>query len=152
MAPPTKPTELRVLDGTFRKDRHKVSPAAEVLTDVPDPPTDLSDFGQLEWIEKGDILKSHGLLQPRYLECLKRFCMAAEQYEMAKRVVDGLGDKRFFQTEKGFIVAHPALKDMKDWDAKCKLYLTEMGMTPGSSGKMPSSGPTKSAVKSRSRA
>lgn len=154
MAPPIKPSELRLLDGTFRGDRHSVSPAVEVLGSIPEPPAGLNDTGSQEWREKAEVLKSHGLLQPRYLECLRRYCLAYEQFELLKLIVDDLtaDGERFITTEKGFVVAHPALKDLKDWDAKCKQYLTEMGLTPSSSGKTASTTPTKQGVKSRSRA
>src|SRR5690349_8932652 len=128
MAPRPKPTEMRILEGTFRADRHVEVPVAAALSEVPPPPEDLNKHGQREWADKGAILLSCGLLQVRYLECLKRYCFASEQFAAAKRAAKkaaAAGDR--FIMARGSLVVHPSVREMKEWDIRCKQWLTEMG-------------------------
>ena len=52
MARPRKPTELHLLEGTFRPDRHGEKPEATPATDPPTPMRKLSRRKQQVWDEK----------------------------------------------------------------------------------------------------
>lgn len=147
--PKSIPAEIHKLVGTFRADRHGEGVVGDVFDVVPEPPESLGDVGRGKWVEKGEQLRQLGLLEARYLDCLERYCIACDQFAIAKAQVEE--GPRYITTEKGFVVAHPALKDMKDWDGIAKRYLVEMGQTPSSANGVAVQ-PKKSGVQTRKRA
>lgn len=143
------PAEIHKLEGTYRAHRHEAGCAVDILPQIPPPPETLGEVGREAWIRKGADLQQLNLLEVRYLDCLERYCIACDQFAIAKAAVE-VGP-RYITTDKGFIVAHPALKDMKDWDGIAKRYLVEMGQTPSSASGVASK-PQKASVLTRKRA
>ncbi len=147
--PKAIPAEIQKISGTFHAYRHESGVAGDVLQAMPEPPETLGDVGRAKWVEKGEHLRSLNLLEVRYLDCLERYCIACDQFAVAKAAVE-VGP-RYITTDKGFIVAHPALKDMKDWDGIAKRYLVEMGQTPSSASGV-AAAPAKANISTRKRA
>ncbi len=72
---PPKPTQLKVLQGTYRPDRAN---PGEIFPDAPNdlaPPEWLSERAQAKWNELAPMLASNGLLTECDLDTLALYCV-----------------------------------------------------------------------------
>ena len=75
-----KPTELKILSGSFREDRDHVDVRTE--TDLPDKietPGHLGSAGKKQWRKLIKLLKEEELLKKVDLGCLEACCMAYDE-------------------------------------------------------------------------
>ncbi len=82
---PSKPTSLKVLDGTYRKDRHgeiEKEPETRILESVPAAPDELDERGIHHWNEAGGLLLEMGILTTAELPSLLHYARTqSEIYE-----------------------------------------------------------------------
>lgn len=82
--PAPKPTELKVLQGTYRPDRAR----GEVFPDPPpslDPPAFLNGSAKDKWREFAPMLERNGLLTECDLDTLAVYCQTWARYVEAER-------------------------------------------------------------------
>lgn len=128
-----KPSNLKILQGTARKDRmNKRVP--NVKTKIPSFPTGLPKMAKTEWDRISKELFDLGMLTEIDRAALVAYCVVWARWLAAERdikkaglvvsVVDSQGRKQKRQ--------NPYLKIAESSLAILKSYLTEFGMTPSS--------------------
>lgn len=79
---PAKPTPLKVLDGTYREDRHgpvDAEPTTRILESVPVAPDGLSARGIHHWNEAGGLLLEMGILTTAELPSLLHYARTQQE-------------------------------------------------------------------------
>ena len=135
-----KPAELRVLEGTFRKDRHGGAPG--VVTGFPEAPGCLSEaerqlwetFPKPAWIGQTDVVAVHAAVS--IYERILRNQKAQQATETAgnpltlKYTVDGDGNRTAEPKENPLIT-----QELKLW-GRLMSVLATLGLTPADRAKM----------------
>jgi hypothetical protein len=135
-----KPTELKVLEGTFRKDRHAGAPG--VVTGFPEAPGCLTDaeqklwawFPKPAWIGQTDVVAVHAAVS--VYERILRNQAAQSATETAgsplsiKYTMDGDGNKSAEPKENPLIT-----QELKLW-GRLMSILGTLGLTPSDRAKM----------------
>ncbi|KAA9357224.1 phage terminase small subunit P27 family [Larkinella humicola] len=102
MARPPKPTAVKVLEGTYRKDRaihDEVEP--ELLGDIPDPPDGLEELAVKEWYTVCRWLHSVGNLASTDLSLVAIYCNEIANYWEYDAIVKAKGSVIVFKDEVG---------------------------------------------------
>ena len=111
--------KLKVLTGTFRKDRATEGmPQYELISDFPDPPLILNPDGVEMWNKLGSQLVATKVLQTVDLYILEQLCFAWQKFRQ--------------KAKAGADITAAENNAMKS-------LFTEFGMTPASRGKVASS-------------
>jgi P27 family predicted phage terminase small subunit len=104
--PAPTPAAIRMLEGTYREDRHGA--AVRVREGVPAKPEWLGDISSTVWDERIDeCLETPGLLSPMDGPALALYCDAWQQFHDAKAIIDKQGMVAI--SEKGAEYQHPAV-------------------------------------------
>lgn len=133
MANKPKPKELKVLQGTFRKDRETVENAPEykAIKKVPDAPLSIRGIPELEkkWKEIGDLLVESGVLKHTDIDILESYCLAWYSVVLAsKDVIDeGVTIK---DPIDGSIKKNPASTALFQAQAEHRQLSTLLGLNP----------------------
>jgi P27 family predicted phage terminase small subunit len=131
--PPKKPTNLKLIQGTFRKDRvagHEPQPEIE----IPPVPAHLSDEAKVEWGRVSQELYQLGLLSRIDRAALAAYCECWSDWVEASRLCatkDGQ-DRKVIKTAAGNFVENPYYSIKKRSAELMHKFLTEFGMTPAS--------------------
>ena len=146
MANPKKPTQLKVIHGTFRKDRApKKEPEPKKVTVVPRPPAHLTKYGKKLWKSLAAELVEKGVLTVVDLPALEVCCDAYGIYRAAKEAVfqpvDPVTRKKGKRTLAEYLrgknsQTHPEYTAMTRAFYFFKAYLIEFGLTPSSRSKL----------------
>lgn len=146
MANPRKPTQTKIIHGTFRKDRApKHEPQPERVLGIPRPPAYLSKYAKKAWKALAGELVEKGILTVIDTLALEACCEAYGQYRLAHeavfRPVDPETGKRGKRTFAEYMEGRnsqtmPEYTAMKGAWATFKSYLIEFGMTPASRTKL----------------
>jgi P27 family predicted phage terminase small subunit len=146
--PPKKPTQLKVIEGTFRKDRARAKePKPE--TAVPEAPSHLSDEARVEWDRISIELAKLGLLSRIDRAALAAYCECwADWVNASKRCVGADGkdlkviktgekirydkDGNIVEKSGGNFIENPYYTIKKRSAELMHKFLTEFGMTPAS--------------------
>jgi P27 family predicted phage terminase small subunit len=146
MANPRKPTQMKIIQGTFRKDRApKKEPQPEKVLEIPRPPSHLSKYAKKAWKYIAGELVEKGILTIIDTLALEACCEAYGQYRLAYeavfRPVDPETGKKGKRTFADYMRGRnsqtmPEYVSMKGAWATFKSYLTEFGMTPASRTKL----------------
>lgn len=141
-----KPTQAKIIQGTFRKDRApKKEPEPEKVSEVPKPPAYLSKYAKKAWKALAEELVKKGILTVIDNLALEVCCEAYGQYRLAYeavfRPVDPKTGKRGKRTFAEYMRGRnsqtmPEYTSMKRAWATFKGYLTEFGLTPASRTKL----------------
>lgn len=143
---PCKPTQLKVIQGTYRKDRAAANePQPEKVSNVPKPPAYLTKYAKTLWVSLATELTEQGILTKIDIPALEACCEAYGQYRAAheavfhphdpdtgkriKRTLEEYMDKRNSQTMPEYTAMTKAFNLFKT-------YLIEFGMTPASRGRI----------------
>ena len=131
--PPKKPTNLKLLQGTFRNDR-AVENEPKPKTAIPPVPPHLSDEGKVEWGRVSQELYSLGLLSNVDRAALAAYCEAwADFVESSKLCRTEAGqDRKVVKTNNGNFIENPYYTIKKRSMEIMHKFLTEFGMTPAS--------------------
>jgi P27 family predicted phage terminase small subunit len=131
--PPKKPTSLKLLQGTFRRDRAPSNePKPEIA--IPDVPPHLSAEAQAEWVRVSHDLVKLGLLSKIDRAALSAYCEAWSDFVDATRLCstqDGK-DRKVLITKEGNVIENPYFSIKKRTMEIMHKFLIEFGMTPAS--------------------
>lgn len=125
--PPKKPTALKVLEGTYRKDR---APKNEVMPDVavPDCPDWLPAEAKREWGRIVPHLERHGLISHMDRAALAAYCEAYATWRAASEALQEHGMTQ--TTETGYIAPRPEVGIRNNAWRTMKQYLALFGLSP----------------------
>ena len=128
---PRTPTKLKILRGTFRKDRApKREPNPRSTKRVPAPPSYLGTVAKAEWRAVAAELHRQGLLTRVDRSVLASYCQMHAREQACGKVVDEMGTT--FMTEKGYVVQRPEVAMEQKYAALKKQFAAEFGFTPSS--------------------
>lgn len=145
MAPrgrPRVPREVKVIRGTFRKDRnpeHEMEPSK--VPEVPKPPSYLGKYAKKLWKQLAPELYDAGILTVVDLPALEMCCDAYGQFRELRdaihRPLDPDTGKKGKRTLAEYMLGQnsqtmPEYTNMKSAFQTFKSYLTEFGFTPAS--------------------
>lgn len=129
---PPKPRALKLLQGTFRKERALSEP--EPTREIPPVPGHLSDEAKVEWGRVSQELYSLGLLTRIDRGALAAYCEAWSDWVEATRMcatTDGK-DRKVIKTAAGNFIENPYYSIKKRAAELMHKFMTEFGMTPAS--------------------
>ena len=143
---PKKPTKLKLIQGTFRKDRTvKNEPQPKSVIEIPRPPSYLSKYAKKMWKALVGELVHKGILTMVDLHALEVCCETYGQYRLAHeavfRPIDPETGKRTKRTLAEYMKGRnsqttPEYTAMTKAFTSFKGYLAEFGLTPASRGKL----------------
>ena len=125
--PAPKPTSLKLIQGTYRKDRAAPNePQPE--PGVPTCPAHLKGEARREWKRIAPVLQSMGVLTKADRPSLAGYCSAWEDYVESDKILRKEG--RFVQSPNGFPMQHPAVNAKAKALTLMKQYLALFGLSP----------------------
>ena len=128
-----KPTILKKLSGTLRKDRTNASePKPEPL--LPASPSHLSKEARKYWKESYKLLSDTGILTKTDEDSLALFCETKARWIHAKERL--AKDGPVIIAQSGFPVQNPYLQIMNKAHEQMMKLLVEFGMTPAARTKV----------------
>jgi len=143
---PRKPTDLKLLQGTYRKDRSPANePKPEKVSLPPKPPSYLTKWAKKLWKSLAVELTEKGILTTIDTPALEACCEAYGQYRAAHEAVfrpqDPKTGKRIKRTLQEYMKGRnsqtmPEYTTMTKAFNTFKAYLIEFGMTPASRGRI----------------
>jgi len=131
---PSKPTALKKLQGTYRKDRapkNELQPTIEVGLEAP---SELNEWGLKLWNDIANEYLKVGLITKLDISSLMAVCMEWGVYCEAMDLLSAQGLQ--VTDEKGNLQTNPARKIASDAFKNCKSMCIEFGMTPASRTKI----------------
>lgn len=128
---PPKPTNLHVLHGTARKDRHgnRIEPEPEVITEIPEAPESLREPGVKCWDKTAKILLGVKVLTDADLDTLESYCIAYQTMLEANSDLDRDGLTQMNPTS-GLLSPHPSVNIMNKAQAELRQTGTLLGLSP----------------------
>ena len=124
-----KPTALKALQGTLRKDRtNGDEPEPEPLQ--PDPPVHLSKEAKQYWKETFKLLAGVGVLTEMDADSLSLYCESKARWVHAKKQIEK--DGLVIVAQSGFPVQSPWLQIANKAHEQMLKISAEFGMTPSS--------------------
>lgn len=138
--PAAKPTALKVLDGTYREDRHGGDVHAPV--GAPLKPDWLGDIAARVWDERVEQLMSvPGLLSPLDGPALATYCHAWQRFHDAQKEIEANGSITCV-SEKGGEYMHPAVATQHKAIELIAKIGAKFGMTPSDRAGLKATGQT----------
>lgn len=127
---PRKPSHLKMVDGTHRKDREADNPPDPV--GLPGKPEFADELASKKWDALFPVLDRMGILSEADGEALARLCEWHAVYERACSALASYGADLTFTTENGYEAQRAEFGIMaKAWDKLGGLY-TRFGLDPSS--------------------
>lgn len=142
MGAPRKPTPLKVLHGTNRKDR--ANPKEPKPADLPKdatPPEWLTTRGKEAWTDILPILRGLGVMTVADPVALALLCDALAEYVDARAVVRVEGATYWTEGKSTMLRARPEVTIASDAWRRAKVMLTEFGLTPASRARVSGAAP-----------
>ncbi|MDA0780663.1 MAG: phage terminase small subunit P27 family [Rickettsiales bacterium] len=136
-----KPTNLKVVQGTFRKDRSNPNePKPEPVKKVPPPPAWLDEEGRKEWKRVAKELFNMGLLTPVDMTALEAYCTVYSRWKKAEEDIDKTGITFTYINREGVEMRrkNPSIAIADESMKLMRSFLSEFGMTPSSRSKVSS--------------
>ena len=121
------PSNMHLLHGTHRGDRHGGGLAVKIIN--PDPPFGLPAAAEAEWRKMAPVLSGYRLLSDLDLTALEAYCRVYARWLEAERLLDKSGELVFttqtgYQTQSAYLnIINQCLKQMQS-------LMAEFGMTP----------------------
>jgi len=131
--PTGKSTSLKLLQGTYRKDRDK---GEEVVatTSIPQCPSFLKGEARREWKRITPELEILGLISKLDLAALAAYCSNWKMFVEADKAINTEGLTCI--NPRGQLVARPEIAIRHRAMSQMRAFLIEFGMTPVSRGKV----------------
>lgn len=143
MARPRKPTHLKLVSGTARKDR--LTPGEPKLPTVALPcPEHLSSKAKSAWGRVAPMLHRMGVLTEADALALEQLCGAYATILHCQAVLADYGDLSYASAKPDggtMRRPHPEVAILADADRRFRLYLNDFGMSPSSRGRVSANGP-----------
>lgn len=134
MARPRKPTHLKLVAGTARKDR--LTPGEPKLPPAALPcPEHLSSKARGAWDRVAPLLHRMGVLTEADALALEQLCGAYATILHCQAVLAEFGDLSYASAKPDggtMRRPHPEVAILADADRRFRLYLTDFGLTPSS--------------------
>lgn len=129
--PAAKPTALKVIEGTFRKDRAPKNEAKPAVK-APSCPRWLHREAKREWRRIVPELLTLGLLSQIDRAALAAYCEAYAEWWEADRTIREEGRYQTFITKTGseYRQVHPAVGVKNNAIDRMRRFASEFGMTP----------------------
>ena len=129
--PPKKPTNLKLIQGTFRKDRAAPN-EAQPESAIPPVPAHISDEAKVEWERISQELLQLGLLSRIDRAALAAYCESWSDWVDASRACSTSEgkDRKVIKTQSGNYIENPYYTIKKRSMEIMHKFLTEFGMTP----------------------
>ncbi len=133
-----KPPELKIVQGTFRKDRDGKKPTKRKKLTKMTPPYFLDEEAKKEWKRIAQPLVDMGLLDEFGLMGLAAYCTNFSRWIAAEKDIDehgrsyttvGRNGEKMRRQNPDVAIANEAMKLMKG-------FLSEFGMTPATRSKV----------------
>jgi len=130
-----KPTHLKLVTGTIRKDRRNKA-EAKPNQRMPAPPEELSVEARAEWDRKSRQLFTCGLLTVIDDAVLAAYCQAFGRWKQAERALgemtrrDLITSGLMIKTHKGNVIQNPLVGTANKAMHDMVRYAAELGMTP----------------------
>lgn len=121
------PSNMHLLHGTHRGDRHGGGLAVKIVN--PDPPPGMTAAAEAEWRKMAPVLSGYRLLSDLDLTALEAYCRVYARWLEAERLLDESGELVFttqtgYQTQSAYLnIINQCLKQMQS-------FMAEFGMTP----------------------
>lgn len=125
--PPPKPRELKLVQGTLRKDRDTPD-RPEPDVQVPSCPAWLGREAKREWKRIAPELERLGLIALVDRAALAGYCQAYQRWYDAEKILADEG--LTFVTEKGYVGQRPEVAIANTAMKEMRAFLQEFGMTP----------------------
>jgi P27 family predicted phage terminase small subunit len=128
---PRKPTKLKLIEGTFRKDRHQENEPDPVI-EIPPCPQHLTGEAKVEWERITPELELVGLVSHLDVAALSTYCTAYAFVQATEKLCfDEEGKpKLFYRDSDNAIAENPHFGAWKRSVEILHRYATEFGMTP----------------------
>ena len=131
---PPKLTEVKVMEGTFRKDRVQLDEAEPTrLANIPEPPEWLTPAASFEWNVVATWLHEIGQLATTDLFLLAQYCNEQSEYWEFDRIVKKRGRLIVFEDEDGNpvrMILNPAVAGRSGALANALKLASQFGLTP----------------------
>lgn len=128
-----KPTNLKILQGTFRADRaNKNEPMPDPC--IPEAPDHLSKDALIEWGRITNELKKLGLITNVDMVALSIYCQTWGRVIKYEKIVNEKGE--LYKTSNGNIQLSPAMWVLNKAIEQSHKFLSEFGLSPASRAKV----------------
>jgi P27 family predicted phage terminase small subunit len=136
-----KPTNLKVVQGTFRPSRAVQEPEPELFAEPPKPPKNLRGEyhkrARSEWVRVAKDLVELELLSSLDLVALECYCLAYERMTVAElALADGKG--LTCTTPNGYAQQRPEVSILSVARKEVREFLVQFGMSPASRSRVAS--------------
>ncbi len=128
-----KPTNTKVIQGTFRKDRANPNEPA-YKTEIPPAPDHLSKEALIEWGRVSNELHNQGLLSAVDMAALAGYCQSYGRWVDAETQLNAEG--LTVETTNGNKIQNPLVGIANQAKEHMRKFLIEFGMTPASRAKV----------------
>ncbi|MGG1638215.1 phage terminase small subunit P27 family [Paenibacillus sp. NRS-1760] len=139
MSRPVKPTSLKVINGTNRKDRALNEPQPTKPSSMPEPPVYFDEVAKEEWNRLGPELLNLGLFTVADQSAFTAYCLTYSRLINATVSLNEAGELFHEHTNKvgaTNYVSRPELAVIQRESLILKAYCTEFGLTPSARGRM----------------
>ena len=90
---PRKPTKIKLLEGTYREDRHgKLEDEPNPETEIPDIPKTLNGEAKKEWLRITPLLEELGMISKINMSSLANYCKLWGRWLKAEKMIDKEGE------------------------------------------------------------
>lgn len=136
---PKKPTALKKLDGTIRKDRMPENEMQPNKLDlVPAPPSHFDEVAKQVWDQKAKELYELGILTTIDLDMLGRYCAAVSIATAAEKKIKSQGMVLECTNHRGnlYYQKNPHITIWKEATVEANKIASQFGFTPSSRAKI----------------
>lgn len=138
--PKAKPTELKVLEGTYRNDRAPSNePKPMSPNELPNPPSYFDAVAKKEWNRLGPELLKLGLLTIADLVAFETYCLSYSRMIQAHKSLKKAKTMFHEYTNKAGatnFVARPEIAVIQKESMVIKAFCAEFGLTPSARNRM----------------
>ncbi|MDQ0114371.1 phage terminase small subunit P27 family [Paenibacillus harenae] len=139
MTRPTKPTVIKQMAGTLRKDRVKNEPRPPAFIEMPAAPEYFDEHAIEEWYRLGPVLKTLGLLTVADRSLFIAYCLSYSRLASAAESLQAAGELFHEYTNKvgaTNFVARPEIAVIQKETLLLKAICAEFGLSPSARGRM----------------
>ena len=122
------------ISGTLRPDRVRRSSVETALTELPDPPSEMSPLAAMAWLRLGRLAIEAGTLTRFDTELLS---LAARTAATCEELESQLGVDGILITSKSVVKAHPACAALDRSRSLLLKLLDALGLSPGGRDRLP---------------
>lgn len=103
---------------------------SEPITEVPEPPEDMGDYGKNYWRSLAPQLIELGILTPLHLQTFRVLCECWQEYRRLSVWLDADPGRYYFETESGYQQESPQVRLRDKALASLQKLWLKFGLTP----------------------